>query len=298
MAPSRGPPTLARKLHTTLSSHRGPVHVVRYAKGSAKYILSGGQDRTIRLWNPDSGAEIKSFEAHGYEVLSISVYVVPVVSVGHPRFLVDAVCLSFISQEPRQCEICVLRRGQVRLCLGRRDGDDKPPTGGAYGQGTRRRVQRGRKRAREWCVRCCPLTVSDLVSLTHAPGTGSYDATIRLWDLRYPVALYSFFFSLTPRVQVAVPRADPGTRGSPRRRASPPRRRDEHHRRLGGRLRPDVRPPQGRAPRGLCRACVVVFSISRASTHLHFFSSVQNRSRRSSHLQMRPRSWWPRSIHT
>ncbi|KAF8135598.1 WD40-repeat-containing domain protein [Boletus edulis] len=73
MAPSRGPPILTRQLHTTLSSHRGPVHVVRYAKGSAKYILSGGQDRTIRLWNPDSGAEIKSFEAHGYEVLSISV---------------------------------------------------------------------------------------------------------------------------------------------------------------------------------------------------------------------------------
>ena len=73
--PSRGPSTLARKLHTTLSSHRGPVHVVRYAKGTAKYILSGGQDRTVRLWNPDSGAEIKSFEAHGYEVLSISVYV-------------------------------------------------------------------------------------------------------------------------------------------------------------------------------------------------------------------------------
>lgn len=27
----------------------------------------------MRLWNPDSGAEIKTFEAHGYEVLSISV---------------------------------------------------------------------------------------------------------------------------------------------------------------------------------------------------------------------------------
>ncbi|KAG8213791.1 WD40-repeat-containing domain protein [Butyriboletus roseoflavus] len=73
MAPSRGPQTLARKLHTTLDNHRGPVHVVRYARGSAKYILSGGQDRTVRLWNPDSGAQIKSFEAHGYEVLSISV---------------------------------------------------------------------------------------------------------------------------------------------------------------------------------------------------------------------------------
>lgn len=73
MAPSRGPQQLARRLHATLSNHRGPVHVARYAKGTAKYILSGGQDRTVRLWNADLGTEIKVFEAHGYEVLSISV---------------------------------------------------------------------------------------------------------------------------------------------------------------------------------------------------------------------------------
>ncbi|KAH7923936.1 WD40 repeat-like protein [Leucogyrophana mollusca] len=73
MAPSRGPQPLARTLHATLANHRGPVHVVRYAKGSAKYVLSGGQDRTVRLWNPELGTEIKTFAAHGYEVLSISV---------------------------------------------------------------------------------------------------------------------------------------------------------------------------------------------------------------------------------
>ncbi|KAI0028601.1 nuclear mRNA splicing protein [Vararia minispora EC-137] len=73
MAPSRGPQPLARSLHQTLSFHKGPVHVVRYAKGSAKYILSGGQDRTVRLCNPQLGTEIKSYSAHGYEVLSIAV---------------------------------------------------------------------------------------------------------------------------------------------------------------------------------------------------------------------------------
>jgi mitogen-activated protein kinase organizer 1 len=73
MAPSRGPPPLPRTLHTTLSAHQGPVHVARYAKGSAKYVLTGGQDRTVRLWNPHLGTEIKTFKAHGYEVLSISV---------------------------------------------------------------------------------------------------------------------------------------------------------------------------------------------------------------------------------
>jgi mitogen-activated protein kinase organizer 1 len=49
------------------------VHVARYAKGSAKYVLTGGQDRVVRLWNPSLGTEIKSYSAHGYEVLSISV---------------------------------------------------------------------------------------------------------------------------------------------------------------------------------------------------------------------------------
>ncbi|KAI0344825.1 nuclear mRNA splicing protein [Trametopsis cervina] len=73
MGPARGPSALARDLHTTLSNHKGAVHVARYAKGSAKYVLTGGQDRTVRLWNPSSGVEIKNYAAHGYEVLSISV---------------------------------------------------------------------------------------------------------------------------------------------------------------------------------------------------------------------------------
>ena len=76
MAPSRGLKPLARDLHMTLSNHKGPVHVARYAQGSAKYVLTGGQDRTVKLWNPHLGTEIKTFAAHGYEVLSITVCVV------------------------------------------------------------------------------------------------------------------------------------------------------------------------------------------------------------------------------
>ncbi|KXN85324.1 WD repeat domain-containing protein 83 [Leucoagaricus sp. SymC.cos] len=73
MAPSRGPHPLARSVHVTLNAHKGPVNVARYSKGSAKYILTGGQDRTVRLWNANLGTEIKAFAAHGYEVLSITV---------------------------------------------------------------------------------------------------------------------------------------------------------------------------------------------------------------------------------
>ncbi|KAH9485025.1 WD repeat domain-containing protein 83 [Psilocybe cubensis] len=73
MAPSRGIKPLARSLHTTLENHKGAVNVARYSKGSASYILTGGQDRAVRLWNANLGTEIKAFTAHGYEILSISV---------------------------------------------------------------------------------------------------------------------------------------------------------------------------------------------------------------------------------
>ncbi|CCA68293.1 related to WD40-repeat protein (notchless protein) [Serendipita indica DSM 11827] len=61
-----------RKAVQSLKGHTGPVHVVSYSRGAASYCLSGGQDRSIRLWNPKTGAEIKRYIAHGYEVLSIS----------------------------------------------------------------------------------------------------------------------------------------------------------------------------------------------------------------------------------
>lgn len=47
----------------------------RIIQVGAKYCLSGGQDRSIRLWNPSTGKEIKSYKSHGYEVLGLSVWV-------------------------------------------------------------------------------------------------------------------------------------------------------------------------------------------------------------------------------
>ncbi|QRV94218.1 WD repeat protein [Ceratobasidium sp. AG-Ba] len=72
-AVQRQPAPAPRTLRCTLANHKGPVHVATYAKGAAKYVLTGAQDRTIRLWNPESGNEIRKYEGHGYEVLSIDV---------------------------------------------------------------------------------------------------------------------------------------------------------------------------------------------------------------------------------
>ena len=75
MAPSRGPQPLARTLYQTLKAHKGTVNVATYAKGTAKYLLSGGQDRIIRLWNPSTGTEIKAYSGHGHEVLLVTMWV-------------------------------------------------------------------------------------------------------------------------------------------------------------------------------------------------------------------------------
>ena len=35
------------------------------------YCLTGGQDRTIRLWNPFTGYLIQQFQGHGWEVYDV-----------------------------------------------------------------------------------------------------------------------------------------------------------------------------------------------------------------------------------
>lgn len=52
--------------------HKGAVYVVKFNK-DGNYCLSGGQDRTVKLWNPLKAKEIKTYSgAHNYEVLDIS----------------------------------------------------------------------------------------------------------------------------------------------------------------------------------------------------------------------------------
>ncbi|OWT38690.1 mitogen-activated protein kinase organizer 1 [Cryptococcus neoformans Bt1] len=80
VAPSKGPsdekaPSILSyptKLLQTLDAHQAPVNVVKYNNG-AKYLLSGSADRTIRLWNPALGKEIKCYRGHAQEVLALDI---------------------------------------------------------------------------------------------------------------------------------------------------------------------------------------------------------------------------------
>lgn len=57
------PSSLAR----TITGHEGAVLAIRF-NPAGTYCISGGKDRTIRLWNPHKGLPIKVYQGHGYEV--------------------------------------------------------------------------------------------------------------------------------------------------------------------------------------------------------------------------------------
>ncbi|KAJ9060120.1 WD repeat-containing protein 83 [Entomophthora muscae] len=58
----------------TLSSHQGAVNVIKYSS-NGEYCLSGGMDRTIKIWNPNLPSSrdrlIQTFSGHGWEVQDI-----------------------------------------------------------------------------------------------------------------------------------------------------------------------------------------------------------------------------------
>ena len=56
-----------------LSEHNGPVHAVTFSAGTGQYILTGCQDRTVRLFNPSTQRLIQTYQAHGHEVLDLAV---------------------------------------------------------------------------------------------------------------------------------------------------------------------------------------------------------------------------------
>ncbi|KAK0925650.1 hypothetical protein LTR29_018025, partial [Friedmanniomyces endolithicus] len=58
---------------TRLTTHTAPVHALAFSSGSGQYLLTGSQDRSIRLFNPTSSKLIQTYSAHGYGVLDLAV---------------------------------------------------------------------------------------------------------------------------------------------------------------------------------------------------------------------------------
>ncbi|PWZ27648.1 WD repeat domain-containing protein 83 [Zea mays] len=66
--------TVAQQLPRTearsLSGHEGAVLAVRFNR-DGNYCLSCGKDRTLRLWNPHTGAQVKTYKSHAREVRDV-----------------------------------------------------------------------------------------------------------------------------------------------------------------------------------------------------------------------------------
>jgi mitogen-activated protein kinase organizer 1 len=54
------------------NAHRGAIHALAY-NSTGRYVLSGGQDKAVHLWNPSTKVRIQSYMKHSYEVLAIAV---------------------------------------------------------------------------------------------------------------------------------------------------------------------------------------------------------------------------------
>jgi mitogen-activated protein kinase organizer 1 len=56
-----------------MTGHKSAIYVVKFSK-DGEYILSGSQDRTIKLWNPYKGFLINSYDIHSQDVLDLAIF--------------------------------------------------------------------------------------------------------------------------------------------------------------------------------------------------------------------------------
>lgn len=151
------------KVHATLAGHEGAVMAVRYS-AQGDYALSGGADRTVRLWNPGTGLLIKSYQAHAHGVLgvcaSVSTHALP------HRNLISTECF------PRDLRVLWLQADNSRLAS---CGGDKQVFFWDVATGAVLRKFRGH----DGKVNCVEFAAKGdcLVS-------GGYDRSVRVWDCR------------------------------------------------------------------------------------------------------------------
>ncbi|KAJ1984399.1 WD repeat-containing protein 83 [Dimargaris verticillata] len=64
--------SLPQRPQHTLTAHRGAVNACTFTT-TGSYLLTGGQDRTIQLWNIATGDNVSVFHGHGWAVHDIAV---------------------------------------------------------------------------------------------------------------------------------------------------------------------------------------------------------------------------------
>ena len=64
--------SLSLKQVSVMKGHDGAVWNAKFSY-NGKYCMSGGHDRTVRLWNPHTGLHIQTYKGHSYEVLDLAI---------------------------------------------------------------------------------------------------------------------------------------------------------------------------------------------------------------------------------
>ncbi|XP_006003723.1 WD repeat domain-containing protein 83 [Latimeria chalumnae] len=64
-------PELPSKVIRILECKQGAVRAVRF-NADGNYCLTGGSDKSVKLWNPYKGTFLKTYSGHGYEVLDVT----------------------------------------------------------------------------------------------------------------------------------------------------------------------------------------------------------------------------------
>lgn len=59
------------KLESTLKGHKGTINSACY-NHSGQYCVSGGRDRSVRLWNPTSELLLYTYNGHSRDVLTVT----------------------------------------------------------------------------------------------------------------------------------------------------------------------------------------------------------------------------------
>lgn len=57
---------------TIKAAHKGSIHTICY-NSTGSYVLSGGQDRTICLWNSSTHSLIQTYRMHAHQILDLAV---------------------------------------------------------------------------------------------------------------------------------------------------------------------------------------------------------------------------------